>query len=301
MMAAYPLLKQSLGKISVMRHGKFRVAIGVLAAAAWLACAQEPPAPPASPSLHTENEPVNAAAIAGSKQDPQAVARGRAAFKTYCAGCHGAAANGGPGAPDLVRSLVVLDDEKGILIAPVIREGRPDRGMPKLNLTEAQISDLVAWLHARTYAAGHRGTYVFGNVITGDAKKGQAYFNSAGGCNACHSPTGDLAGIGSKHEALALQSLWLHPGGRKGAGSRAAKPTVTVTLPSGKSISGTLDRADDFTVSLRDADGRFHSFARDGQTPEVVIHDPLSAHSQLLHKYTDADIHNVTAYLVSLK
>ena len=284
-----------------MRHAKFRRAAAILLGTAWLACAQEPPTSATSQSRNVANEPVNAAAIAGSKQDPQAVARGGIAFKTYCAGCHGAAANGGPGAPDLVRSLVVLDDEKGILIAPVIREGRPDKGMPKLALNEGQISDLVAWLHARTYAAGHRGTYIFGNVVTGDAKKGQQYFNSAGGCNGCHSPTGDLAGIGSKHEALALQSLWLHPGGRKGARSGAAKPTVTVSLPSGKSISGTLDRVDDFTVSLRDADGHFHSFGRDGETPTVVIRDPLAAHSQLLPKYTDADIHNVTAYLASLK
>ncbi len=69
--------------------------------------------------------------------------------------------------------MLVLDDEKGLLIAPVIREGRLDKGMPKLNLTEPQISDIVAWLHVLTYAAGHRGTYAFGNVVTGDPKKGE--------------------------------------------------------------------------------------------------------------------------------
>lgn len=276
-------------------------ALAVLGAIASLAWAQEPPTSASSPAHAAVNEPVTPAAIAGSKQDPQAVARGGIAFKTYCSGCHGVAANGGPGAPDLVRSLVVLDDEKGILIAPVIREGRPDKGMPKLNLTEPQIADLVAWLHARTYAAGHRGTYIFGNIITGDAKKGQAYFNTTGGCAGCHSPTGDLAGIGAKHQALSLQSLWLQPRGRKSAKAGSGAPTVTVTLASGKSVSGVLDRADDFTVSLRDADGHFHSFSRDDQGLKVVIHDPEKAHADLLRKYTDADIHNVTAYLSSLK
>ena len=132
------------------------------------------------------------AAIAGAKEDPAAVERGAKLYAANCAGCHGNTARGNPGAPDLIRSIVVLTDEKGILIAPVLRNGRPDQGMPKPNLTEPQIADLVAWLHVQTYAAGHRTTYAFQDVVTGDAEKGEAYFNGAGGCNKCHSPTGDL-------------------------------------------------------------------------------------------------------------
>jgi mono/diheme cytochrome c family protein len=254
---------------------------------------------------------TNSAALAGSKQDPAAVERGAKAFATYCAGCHGPAAKGGPGAPDLVRSVLVLDDEKGILIGPVIREGRPDKGMPKLGLTEQQISDVVAWLHLQTYAAGHRGTYTFQNIVTGDAKKGEAYFNGEGHCNTCHSATGDLAGIASKYDALSLQSRWLAPGEsrgrpRRGKPSRASRggttPTVTVTLADGKSFSGKLDHIDDFTVSLRDSAGNFRSFTRDGANPpQVKVVDPLKEHTEMLGKYTDADIHNVTAYLVTLK
>ncbi|HLK62570.1 MAG TPA: cytochrome c [Bryobacteraceae bacterium] len=254
---------------------------------------------------------ATAAAIAASKEDPAAVDRGGKVFATQCAGCHGVTARGGPGAPDLVRSVLVLDDEKGILIAPVIRDGRPDQGMPKMNLSEPQIADIVAWLHVQTYAAGHRTTYEFLNVLTGDAKKGEAYFNSTGKCNSCHSVTGDLKGIGSRYDAFPLQSRWLQPrGGRGGAprGGRAgATPStrsaimVTVTLPSGQVVSGALDRIDDFNVSLRDAAGDYHSFNREGATPKVEVKDPLQAHTDLLHKYTDADIHNVTAYLVTLK
>jgi mono/diheme cytochrome c family protein len=265
--------------------------------------AQEPAAHLTKPANPSNNDPVTAAAIAGSKQDPAAVERGGKVFATYCAGCHGATAKGGPGAPDLVRSLLVLDDEKGILIAPVIRDGRPDKGMPKLNLTEPQISDIVAWLHVRTYSAGHRNTYAFKDVVTGDAQKGEAYFNGEGKCNTCHSPTKDLAGIAAKKDPFALQSLWLHPGStRRGAKlSTAATPTVTVTLANGKIFSGELDHIDDFTVSLRDADGNFHSFSRDDATPKVEVHDPLKFHTDMLRHYTDADIHNMTAYLVTLK
>jgi mono/diheme cytochrome c family protein len=275
----------------------------VLASAVFL-WGQEPATNSTRPAqTGSNNDPVTAAAIAGSKQDPAAVERGGKAFGTYCAGCHGANAKGSPGAPDLVRSLLVLDDEKGILIAPVIRDGRPDKGMPKLNLTEAQISDIVAWLHVRTYSAGHRNTYAFQDVVTGDPKKGETYFNGAGQCNTCHSPTKDLAGIASKADPFSLQSRWLHPGParRGGKPSDAATPTVTVTLPSGQVFSGKLDRIDDFTVSLRDSSGEFHAFSRDGAVPKVEIHDPLKFHTDMLRKYTDADIHNMTAYLVTLK
>jgi len=275
-------------------------AVALLAAGAGCLCAQEPPTPPPNP----------AAAIAGAKEDPAAVSRGATAFGTYCAGCHGPAGRGGPGAPDLVRSLLVLDDEKGILIAPVIREGRPDKGMPKLNLTEQQISDIVAWLHVQTYAAGHRTTYEFKDVITGDPAKGKAYFNGAGGCSSCHSPTGDLAGIGGKYDPISLQSRWLLPrsqrrGTRRGS-FNSAEPsgtalTAKVTLPSGETVSGTVEHVDDFTISLRDSKNQYHSFTRNGDTPKVEIQDPIQAHTDLLRKYTDADIHNVTAYLATLK
>jgi cytochrome c oxidase cbb3-type subunit III len=256
------------------------------------------------------------AAIAGSKEDPAAVERGAKLYTAHCAGCHGATARGGPGAPDLVRSVLVLDDEKGILISPILRTGRPDQGMPKPDLTEPQIADIVAWMHVQTYAAGHRGTYAFLDVVTGDPKKGEAYFNTTGACKSCHSPTGDLKGIASRYEPFALQSRWLQPrggrgggggggGGRGGRGGPAASGrstvTVTVTLPSGQSFSGPLERIDDFSVSMRDSSGDYHSFTRDGAIPNVEVHDPLKAHLDLLSRYTDADIHNVTAYLVTLK
>jgi cytochrome c oxidase cbb3-type subunit 3 len=254
-----------------------------------------------------------AAALAGSGQDPAAVERGAKLFATNCAGCHGAAARGGPGAPDLLRSILVLDDEKGILIAPVIRNGRPDLGMPKSTLPDSQIAEIVAWLHVQTWAAGHRTTYAFQDVLTGDPKKGEAYFNTT--CAGCHSATGDLKGIGARYDAFSLQARWLQPragrggggGGRGGRGGRGAPAssraaiTVTVTPASGAPVAGILERVDDFSVSLRDSAGEYHSFLREGDVPKVEIHDPLRPHTDLLRRYTDADIHNVTAYLVSLK
>ena len=277
----------------------------MLAPAAIFLIAQEPASGGAGAARGSASG-ASAAAVAGSKEDPAAVERGGKLYVSNCGGCHGATARGGVGAPDLIRSIMVLDDEKGILIAPVLRNGRPEQGMPASNLSEAQIADLVAWLHVQTYAAGHRATYAFQDVLTGDPKRGEAYFQSAGTCHTCHSAAGDLKGIGSRYDAFTLQARWLNPrGGRGGRGGGTASSrsaiTVTVTPASGPPVSGTLDRVDDFNVSLRDASGDYHSFTREGSMPKVEIHDPLKAHSELLPKYTDADIHNVTAYLVTLK
>ncbi|HKD10396.1 MAG TPA: c-type cytochrome [Bryobacteraceae bacterium] len=245
------------------------------------------------------------AAITASKQNPEAVDRGGQLFAAKCGGCHGATAKGTQKAPDLVRSLLLLDDEKGNLVAPVIRSGRPDKGMPKLNLSEDQISDIVSWLHVQTFAADHRNTYVFLDALTGDPKKGEAYFNGAGKCNSCHSPTGDLKGIGGKYDAHDLQGHWLMPrslgrGGRGGSPSRSAV-TVTVTTADAKTYSGVMERLDDFNVAFRDASGDYHSFDRHGDVPKVVVNNPLKAHLDMLRQYADADIHNVTAYLETLK
>src|SRR3984885_8749830 len=162
--------------------------------------AQEPAVRPGVPGAADKGIP---AAIAGSKEDPAAFERGSKAYTQFCAGCHGATGRGSVGAPDLIRSILVLDDEKGILIAPVLKNGRPDEGMPKLGLTDPQVADLVAWLHLQTYAAGHRTTYAFHDILTGDAKKGEDYFSAT--CSSCHSATGDLQGIGSRYDPLALQ------------------------------------------------------------------------------------------------
>jgi hypothetical protein len=131
--------------------------------------------------------------------------------------------------------------------------------------------------------------------LTGDPKAGEAYFNGAGKCSTCHSPTRDLAGIAKKAQPPELEHLFI-------AGEDDDHPVpvpVTVTLPSGQTISGTLEHLDEFNVSLRDSDGRYYSWFRDGV--KVEVHDPLAAHHELLHKLTDADIHNLLAYLETLK
>ena len=240
-------------------------------------------------------------------EDPEAVERGTKDFVTNCAFCHGSSATGGEGGPDLIRSVLVLHDEKGDKIGPVILEGRPQKGMPKFAMTQQQITDIAAFLHTQAQKTASRFTYQIQNVVTGDAKAGEAYFNGAGGCNGCHSPTGDLAGIAKKFDPVALQSRFLYPKtfyypGMPHFGPLPPPTKVTVTLSSGKSFSGVLKHVDDFSVSLYDASGDYHSWLREKEPGiKVEIQDPLAAHVALLQKYTDSDMHNILAYLETLK
>jgi mono/diheme cytochrome c family protein len=231
----------------------------------------------------------------GTAPDPAAAERGAKLYSPNCGFCHGEKANGASG-PDLVRSTVVLHDEKGDLIVPLLRQGRPDKGMPAFAaMTAEQLSDIAQFLHMRVELAANRGTYKTQNVVTGDPQKGEQYFNGAGGCAACHSTTGDLAKIGTRYPADILQNRFLWP-----AGGRGAPRKGSVMLPSGEKVAGNIIRLDDFTVEMTDSSGASRTINRD-ENVKVEIEDRLTAHRALLDKYTDADIHNVTAYLVTLK
>jgi cytochrome c oxidase cbb3-type subunit 3 len=163
------------------------------------------------------------------------------------------------------------------------------------NFAEGQLFDIAQYLHLQVELVANRGTYKRLNVVTGDAAAGEAYFNGAGGCKTCHSVTGDLAHIGGRYQPDQLQTRFIWPGGRGGA--RGQK--VTVTLPSGESITGTLKAQDDANVSIFDANGNYRSWPRQGL--KIDMEDPLRGHRQLLEKYTDTDMHNLTAYLMRLK
>ena len=244
------------------------------------------------------------------KYPQEMIDRGKTTYGVSCSFCHGSDARGGEVGPNLLRSAVVLQDQNGELIAPIVHGGRAQQGMPRVDITDEQIKEVAAWLH-HFNATGKTVMYNSAeiNILTGNAKAGAAYFQKT--CAFCHSATGDLARIGSRiAEPKTLQQTWLLPGGEGGRSGRySAKTlglhippiTVTVTLPGGKKVEGDLVSISDFYVGLTNETGGPQGFRRDGDVPNVAIHDALAPHRELLQTIADKDVHDVTAYLVTLQ
>jgi len=286
-----------------------RVALVLLSGIVPQVWSQTPGGPASKPADQTP-APARRAGFAGAggdykQYDEATLDRGKRTYSANCAFCHGGNAKGGESGPDLLRSVTVLHDENGELIGKVLQNGRVDKGMPKFNFSPDQVADISAFLHDSVRAAAERGTYKILDILVGDPKAGQAYFNGAGGCTGCHSVTGDLAHVGSKYDAVNLQQKIVMPREGRQFGRRSGKSptdvTATVTLPTGEVFNGTLEKMDDFAIAIVDQNGDYHSFARDGDVPKIELHDPMKGHTELLKRYTDADIHNLTAYLVTLK
>ena len=229
------------------------------------------------------------------------IAAGQGRFVARCGFCHGRDTGGGEGGgPDLTRSTFVAEDVYGNKIRTLLRSGRPDSGMPAFDLEDWEVDAIVAFVHDQKREAetalGGRRAVAPEDLETGDPSGGQAYFNGAGGCTECHSPTDDLAGIGSRFEGLNLLRRMLYPTFGRPA---PAPATLTVTLPSGETVSGPLVTRSEFRVALRDADGTERSW--ETGSVEFAIDDPISAHFDQLGRYTDQDMHDVYAYLTTLK
>jgi mono/diheme cytochrome c family protein len=245
----------------------------------------------------TSAEPASLITGSGTKgEENSGIAEGGAAvFQQNCAFCHGRDAMGGETGPDLTQSKLVREDRTGEKITQVIREGRPANKMPGFNLANPEISGIIAFIREREAAAnahpgGRRGVAV-ADLQTGNVQAGKQYFDGIGGCVKCHSPSGDLAGVATRFEGLELEERMLYPEG--------AESTVSVKLPSGQTISGLLAYRDEFTVALRDGKGIYRSWpiAR----VRFTVDSPVDAHVRLFNKYSDDDIHNLMAYLQTLR
>jgi cytochrome c oxidase cbb3-type subunit 3 len=282
---------------------------------------------PAQPQQGAHGEAVPPPRPAGGPQEaprfpahqrppapPEQLERGKAQYAAACSACHGADARGGQlGGPNLLRSQLVLDDKDGELITPVVLNGRPGPPpMPPIPIAVDEIKAIAAWLHSLQAQGTNQGGPPPGpetelNILVGDAKAGQTFF--AAKCASCHSPTGDLQGLATRVTSpMALQNMWVSGGVARPRGARragpppAAKPvTATVTLASGEKLSGRLARLDDFLVTLMLEDGTQRTIPRRGATPKIDVQDPLAPHRALLGVLTNANMHDVTAYLVTLK
>jgi sugar phosphate isomerase/epimerase/cytochrome c553 len=269
-------------------------AIGGAVAPALLAQAPQTGSVGPRPQVGPANRPV---------VEPAAVARGQRVWATECITCHGASARGTDKAPTLIRSTLVLTDRQGSLLGPFLAKGHPTQsGRPSASLSTAEVADLMQFLRQKINDT-LRGSPVFTvqDILVGNATAGAAYFNGAGKCTACHSVTGDLAGLATRIPApVDVQQRMLFPGRLIAAPSSRAQVTVTVRPVTGSPLSGTFVAEDDFYVTLRDADGFLRVIKRTaGMT--VTKTDPLQAHHEWLDGVTDTNIHDLVAYLVTLK
>ncbi|MEO8259660.1 MAG: c-type cytochrome [Acidobacteriota bacterium] len=285
--------------------------IGGAALVAWmgtLAGAQrgagpDPPPPPAEGRGQTSP---------ASQRPPQTkvpqdyaaaqIEAGRTPFASQCGFCHGRDAAGGAGGADLTRSTLVAEDVRGDRLGPVIRSGRPAQGMPAFALSDAELAAIVAFIHDQKRqvdtATGGRRSVAATDLETGDAAAGKRYFDAA--CTRCHSATGDLAGVAARHQGLTLLQRMLYPSQAERGGDPPRVPqTVTVTLAAGQTVTGPLAYRDEFTIALTDASGWYRSWP--ASQVKFSVDDPLQAHVEQLGKYTDDVMHDVLAYLQTLR
>jgi mono/diheme cytochrome c family protein len=233
---------------------------------------------------------------------------GKTVWAAECINCHGTQARGTDNGPNLTRSLVVLRDRYGSTVGPFLKGHKLQSGAAGSTLTEEQVTNLAHFLRQRVNDS-FRGSPLFQaqNVLVGDAAAGAAFFNGPGKCATCHTATAlSLAGIGTRYEPIDLQQRFLFPGGgrggrgRGGPASPASAVKVTVTPAAGEAVTGVLLQMDDFNVSLRDAAGNYRTVKR-GPGVKVVKDDPLAAHHAVLETLTDKNMHDIVAYLETLK
>jgi cytochrome c oxidase cbb3-type subunit III len=285
---------------------------------------QPPATPPQQPGAHGEpappprpadvQEPPRFPAHQRPPASAEVLERGKAQYAGLCSACHGADARGGQlGGPNLLRSQLVLDDKDGELIIPVVQNGRPGPPpMPPLPVPVEETKAIAAWLHSLQAQGTNQGGPPPGpetelNILVGDAQAGEAFF--AKQCASCHSTTGDLQAIATRVPSpMALQNLWVSGGVASGRGPGRRSPnsgpkpvTATITLASGEKVSGRLLRLDDFLATIGLEDGTTRTIRRAGNVPRIEVQDPLTKHRELLGVLTNANMHDVTAFLSTLK
>ena len=238
--------------------------------------------------------------------DPAAHDRGRALWAIQCVGCHGTQARGSDTGPNIIRTKTVNFDRSsftpGSVLGPYLKAGHPtEGGKPRPSFTDEEIVSLAHFLRQKVNDTMRSSPlFTVADILVGDAKAGEAYFNGAGGCATCHNAAiRSLAGIRARvASTVDLQQRMLFP--MRGRSADNPNPImVTITPASGPPVSGALVEQSDFFVTLRQADGTIRAISTTGA--KVVTNNPLQAHIDLLDRIGDKQVHDVVAYLENLK
>jgi cytochrome c oxidase cbb3-type subunit 3 len=257
---------------------------------------------PHSNAQHIETSTFNQAPLR-PKDDPKVLAKGKQVYDKTCASCHATDMRGVDGkGHSILRSQDALTDHTGENLVPIILGKNPDLPSHTFDMNTDDANAVAAYVRSLIALIGSQGrppgdSTRSPSILVGDASVGKQYF--AAHCASCHSADTDLKGYATKLSSpKTMQASWI-----KGNHLGVPLPTITVTVtaPRKPVLEGTLIHIDDFIVTLKTQDGSLVSIRREGATPRVEVHDPLDGHRNLLPAYTDKDIHDVTAYLVTLK
>lgn len=234
---------------------------------------------------------VSAALLAQVPADPEGGAR---LFRAKCAPCHGLQGNGGGGGIDLLQGKFKRP-ASDVDITDYIRNGIPKTAMDKMDLTDRQATDIIAYMRARAKSE-------LASEATGDARRGKAVFEGKGGCLSCHAVKGsgshfgpDLSDIGATHKVAEIERSIVDPDA-----DIAPQNRVLRLVPlNGQPIVGRLLNQDTFTVQIIDDQQRLRTFERSALREMTVLDkSPMPSAKERL---TSVEIADLVTYLASLR
>jgi mono/diheme cytochrome c family protein len=234
----------------------------------------------------------------GPEPDKAAAALGAPLFQQNCAFCHGQQARGATGS-SLITSDEVLSDDHGEHLLPFLKKGRPEKGMPAFAaMTDAQLTDISEFVHLQVEEVANRGTYQVLNILVGDPDKGYVYV--ARHCMGCHTAETFAHFAARFRSPEQLQRGWVWPSRPAGAGDSSLAVTATVKMPNGSAIAGRVTKVSDFRIALLDSANQTRIVERKPGV-KVSIADPLAPHEEMIQTLTNQDLHDVSAYMETLK
>ena len=233
-------------------------------------------------------------------QTPEDLARGRRLFQGQCARCHGMDGAGGTG-PGLNRSVLGRAPDDQALFS-VIKEGIPGTEMPRAwQMIEGEIWQVAGYVRSLGQTARVS--------LPGKPDRGKRLYETKGRCATCHIVGGqggsfgpDLTEIGTRRGVTHLRSALLNPGSSKARDSAGyiSFLVMRVVVQDGREVRGIRINEDTFTLQIRDADNRVHSF-RKQELKELTREPRESLMPSYQAVFSPTEIDDLLAYLASLR
>jgi cytochrome c oxidase cbb3-type subunit III len=234
------------------------------------------------------------------------ISQGERLFQAHCAGCHGPKGEGGSG-PTLAAPMLVRATTEQLLIK-VITEGIPGAEMPRSRLDKEQIKQIADFVRRLGQLPPER--------VPGDPQRGKELYLEKGACAQCHAINGvggaygpDLSEIGLRRGARHLREALTDPEAdvpksfsifRGDTGVPENFLQVRVVTKDGRRLRGARVNEDTFSIQLRDAANRVHSFFKSDLTE---LHKDWGKSSMPSYRevFSKAEMDDVVAFLVSLR